>query len=140
MSLFFKSKNKTEYATGFEIFVGVAKNNHFYFATVGHPHVLLSKNDKNILPLFTDIDHSLNLSKKTLLPALPDKLLGINSHVDFQVHSFKYQAGDQLILMSKSWIPENFLTLSKNQRNFDSYIKNLAKEENQPFWLGVMEF
>lgn len=136
----YKSKNKTEYTSGFEVLVGVAKNNQFYFATIGHPHVLLSKNDKNILPLFMDLDHSLNLSQKKLLPALPDKLLGVNANVDLQVHNFKYQEGDQLILMSRSWIPEDFLTLSKKQRNFDSYVKKLAKDEAQPFWLGVMEF
>ncbi len=136
----YKSKNKNEYTSGFEILVGVAKNNQFYFATVGHPHVLLSKNDRNILPLFMDLDHSLNLSNKKLLPALPDKLLGVNAQVDFQVHNFKYQKGDQLILMSKSWIPEDFFTLSKGQRNFDNYVKKLAKDDSQPFWLGVMEF
>ena len=136
----YKSKNKSEYVSGFEILVGVVKNNQFYFATVGHPHVLLSKNDKNILPLFMDLDHSLNLSNKKLLPALPDKLLGVNSHVDFQVHNFKFQKGDQLILMSKSWIPEDFFTLTKAKRNFDNYVQKLAKDDNQPFWLGVMEF
>jgi hypothetical protein len=136
----YKSKNKNEYTSGFEILVGVVKNSQFYFATVGHPHVLLSKKEKNILPLFMDIDHSLNLSKKKLLPALPDKLLGINSQVDFQVHSFKYQKGDQLILMSKSWIPKDFFSLSKKQRNFDDYAKELTKDDQQPFWLGLMEF
>lgn len=136
----FKSKNKGEYNSGFEILVGVVKNSQFYFATVGHPHVLLSKKDKNILPLFMDLDHSLNLSKKKLLPALPDKLLGINAQVDFQVHSFKFQKGDQLILMSKSWIPKDFFALSKKQRNFDDYAKELTKDDQQPFWLGIMEF
>lgn len=136
----YKSKNKSEYTSGFEILVGVLKDSQFYFATVGHPHVLISKKDKNILPLFMDLDHSLNLSDKKLLPALPDKLLGINAQVDFQVHSIKYQKGDQLILMSKSWIPSNFLTLTNDQRSFEDYVKALAKDAKQPFWLGVMEF
>jgi hypothetical protein len=136
----YKSKNKNEYTSGFEILVGVAKQSQFYFATVGHPHVLLSKKEKNILPLFMDLDHSLNLSKKKLMPALPDKLLGINSQVDFQVHNFKYHPGDQLILMSKSWIPKEFFSLSKKQRNFEDYAKELTKDDQQPFWLGVMEF
>lgn len=136
----YKSKNETEYTSGFEVLVGVAKQGQFYFATIGHPHVLISKQNKNILPLFMDLDHSLNLSEKNLLPALPSKLLGVNPQLDFQVHNFKYQKGDQLILMSKSWVPENFLTLPKSKRNFDDYIKQLAKDEKQPFWLGVMEF
>lgn len=136
----YKSKNKNEYTSGYEILVGIVKESQFYFATVGHPHVLLSKNEKNILPLFMDLDHSLNLSEKKLLPALPDKLLGVSSQMDFQVHSFKYQKGDQLILMSRSWIPEDFFTLPKTERNFESYVKKLANDNKQPFWLGVMEF
>lgn len=136
----YKTKNKNEYISGYEILVGMTKQSQFYFATVGHPHVLLSKNEKNILPLFMDIDHSLNFSEKKLLPALPDKMLGVNSQLDFQVHSFKYQKGDQLILMSRSWIPENFFTLPKGERNFETYVKKLAKDDKQPFWLGVLEF
>ncbi len=136
----YKSKNKNEYTSGFEILVGLARQSQFYFATVGHPHVLISKKEKNILPLFMDLDHALNLSDKNLLPALPHKLLGVNSQVDFQVHSIKYQPGDQLILMSKSWIPSDFLTLPNEKRNFNDYVKALAKDASQPFWLGLMEF
>lgn len=136
----YKTKNKNEYTTGFEVLIGLVKESQFYFATVGHPHVLISKKEKTILPLFMDLDHSLNLSDKSLLPALPDKLIGINSQVDFQVHSIKYQKGDQLILMSKSWIPTEFLTLSSDKRNFEDYVKVLAKDEGQPFWLGLLEF
>jgi hypothetical protein len=42
--------------------------------------------------------------------------------------------------MSRSWIPEGFFTLPKEERNFESYVKKLAKDDKQPFWLGVMEF
>lgn len=136
----YKSRNKSEYSVGFEVLIGVVRDSQFYFATVGHPHVLLSKKNRNILPLFMDLDHSLNLSQSKLLPALPHKLLGVNSQVDFQVHNIKYQKGDQLILMSKSWIPSQFLTLPHEHRNFENYVKALAKDESQPFWLGVMEF
>ncbi len=134
----YKTKNKTEFVTGYEILVGVIKNSHMYFATVGHPHILLNRPGKNILPLFVNLDHSLNLSSDQLLPALPDKLLGVSSPLDIQVHNFKFKPGDHLILLSKSWIPEGFLTLK--DKEFESYTKELAQDKQQPFWLGVVEF
>ena len=136
----YKTKNKTEYSVGFEVLVGLVRGSEFYFASVGHPHVLISKGDKNILPLYMDIDHSLNLSSKDLLPAMPDKLLGISPQIDFQVHNLRHYHGDQFIMLSKSWIPKQFLALTKDKRSFDQYTKELMKDQGQPFWLGVLEF
>lgn len=134
----YKTRNKGDLVSGFEIMVGVVKNSQIYFATIGHPHILLSRQNKNILPLFVNLDHALNLSSDKLLPALPDKLLGVSSPIEIQVHNFKYKPGDHLILLSKSWIPEGFLNLT--DRKFDSYTQELAKDQQQAFWLGVMEF
>jgi hypothetical protein len=136
----FKSKNQSEFTTGFEIFVGVLEKDLFYFTNVGHPHTLLHRNNQTLLPIGFDFDHAMNFSRNKKLAPLPDKLLGVQESIDFQIQNIKVTDKDQFLLLSRSWISKDFLSLKAKDRKFDSYIKALSQDEGQPFWFGLIEF
>ncbi len=136
----FKTKNSAEYLFGFEIFVGILENNTFYFANIGHPHILLHKGQQTIMPVSFNFDHSMSLSSEKKLPPLPNKLIGISDDIELQIQSIHMQKNDQLLLISRSWIPKDLVTLKAKDRDFESYVQCLAKNEEQPFWFGLLEF
>lgn len=136
----YKEKNASEYLCGLEIFLGLKKDNQFYYVTYGHPHLLLSRKDKNILPLKLDLDHALDMSKAELPPALPSQLLGVNALIQPEVQTLSVFETDQLLLLSKSWIPEKLLSLKASKRNYEEYQKVISENDNQPAWLGLITF
>lgn len=136
----YKEFNKQELNSGVEIFVGFRNGGEFVFAHVGQPNILISRKDKNVLPLYQNLDLSLDLSEGKVLAPVPSKLIGIDAQIDIETQSFKPQDGDKLILLSFSWIPQEFLTLKSNKRSFESFSKILADSPEQSSWLGILEF
>ncbi len=139
-NLIYKEHNRDELVTGLEIFVGFKRNDEFVFGHVGQPNILLSKKDKNILPIYQNVDLSLDLSGKTMLPPVPSKLLGVDAQIEVEIQSLKPQAKDKLLLLSYSWIPKDILNLNENKRTFDVITKTLSEIDNQSFWFGMIEF
>ncbi len=136
----YKEHNQEELTSGLEVFVGFKRDDEFVFGHVGQPNILLSKKDKNILPIYQNIDLSLDLSKKEMLPPVPSKLLGIDSQIEIEIQSLKPQKNDKLLLLSYSWIPKEILTLTESKRSFEHISKTLANVDSQSFWLGLIEF
>ncbi len=138
--LLYKKYNSSELSVGLEIFVGFKKNDEFVFGHIGQPNILISRKKMNILPVYQNLDLSLDLSKENLLPPVPSKLIGINASVDLEIESLKPQDGDKLLLLSYSWIPKEILNLKDNQRSFENITKTISDISDQSFWLGMLEF
>lgn len=137
----YKNQNKKEYVDSFEIFVGILKEKEFSWISYGHPHILLSRQNKTILPLSLDLDHALDLQRDNRsLPPLPRSLVGVQSYLELPVKSFVPQANDQLVLINRSWIPENTLRLETPNRNFDGFTQSLIEKDESAFWIGLLEF
>lgn len=136
----YKKYNKDEFNAGLEIFVGFKREDEFVFGHIGQPNILMCRSKKNILPVYQNIDHSLDLSVNTLLPPVPSKLLGINPNIDIEIQSLKPHDGDKILLLSYSWIPKEILNLKDNQRSFEQITKSISDISDQSFWLGLIEF
>jgi hypothetical protein len=138
--MIYKDYNKQELNCGLEIFVGLRNRGEFVFGHVGQPNILISRGDKNILPLYQNLDLSLDLSQDHKLAPVPSKLIGINAQIDIEIQSFKPQDGDKLVLLSCSWIPQELLVLKPNKRSFENFSKILSEDSEQSSWLGLIEF
>lgn len=138
--MIYKEYNQQELNCGLEIFVGFRNHGEFVFGHVGQPNILISRTDKNILPLYQNLDLSLDLSQNMKLPPVPSKLIGIDSQIDIETQSFKPQEGDKLVLLSYSWIPQDLLNLKSDRRSFETFSKILSEDSEQSSWLGLIEF
>lgn len=136
--MLYKNRNKTEYLEAYEVFVGLKKNNEFVWTSHGHPHVLLSRKSKSILPLSLDLDHALNFQNKKALPPLPNSLLGVHSFFELSIKSLIPQEGDKLLLLNRSWISQELITTKT--RTYDGFVKNLIEKDESAFWFGCLEF
>ncbi len=137
----YKNQNRKEYVDSFEIFVGIQKEKEFSWISFGHPHLLLSREGKTVMPLSLDLDHALDLqNEKKSLAALPRSLVGIQPHLELPVKSFVPQSNDKLALINRSWIPENTLRLESTKRTFDGFTHSLIEKDESAFWFGLLEF
>jgi hypothetical protein len=138
--MLYKNRNKNEYFEGYEIYIGMQKVNEFSFISFGHPHCLLNRPEKSILPLTIDFDHALNLSSKQSLSPLPSSLIGIQSYVELPVKSMTPKSGDQFLFLNRSWINQELILIKDESKNFDGYIKALTKTDETAFWFGLLDF
>jgi hypothetical protein len=135
--------NRDEYTSGIELFAMTTSAQELAIAQVGGPHAFYNKSGNNsIIPLSAYVDLSLEFSSKDQLAApLPSELLGIENTSNFSVKSIRYQAGDQIILLSRSSVPARFLDVQSSQHQLDELARILANDDpSQAFWLGLVSF
>lgn len=131
--------NNQDLHIGFELFVGLQREQEFVWTSIGHPHTLISKKGKNLLPIHTDFDFAMEFSKgKKSLPPLPKTLLGLHPYIDLKINSLKIQKDDKLVLISRSWIPQKTLEISPSKLNLQSVSKALIDKDKSPFWVGIL--
>jgi hypothetical protein len=138
---FFSSENKDEYKNGAEFFAAAFDQKELVWMQIGHPHVLLKRPGRPLLQLSASIDLSMELSTAdSPLPPLPGDLIGIDANPHIVINSFRPSLGDKLLLISRSWIPQNLFLLGEDQMNVDEVSMALSKaDEDLPFWLGVWD-
>ena len=140
----FREDNREEYLSGLEIFVGTLDDSEFCWAQVGGPQVLLARGEQFLQPIGAQMDLAFDLqpAKKAPLPALPNRLVGLDQHVLVDVRSFRARADDRIVLLSHSCPPPLIYTL--NSREFlgrpDSAgspaDQIAAADPNRAFWFG----
>jgi hypothetical protein len=141
--MIFREDNLDEYRSGVELFGATLDQNELSWLQVGGPQLLLGRGSQPFLPLGSNIDLSLDLRdwrSKTELPALPAQLLGLDSHVNLTINSFRARSGDRLVLLNHSRIPEIVFSWKANSLSMDEMVRLLANHSPQSaFWLGVLE-
>jgi hypothetical protein len=138
----FRDDNKQEYRTGVELFAGLLDEGEFSWLQSGNPQLLLSRKDRTLLPLGSQVDLSFDLSPgRELLPALPSQLVGLDSTLNLNINSFRARQGDRLVLLSHSHLPEVLFTVEGGHATLDQLSRNLANvHPDHAFWLGILTF
>lgn len=137
-----REENKEEFKCGVELFAASFIDNEFVWVQVGQPHVLLSRKNGLLLPLGSCVDLSVDLSSgETMLPALPNQMLGVDSSLNLNMNSFRVQPGDRLIFLSHSAPPHVLYNTATENLNLDELTRRLASAApNTAFWIGILEF
>jgi hypothetical protein len=135
----YREENREEYNEGIEIVICARHENEITLAQVGQPYVFLSRKGFPLQPLTVGGDLNTELSEAPeLLAPLPHSLLGLYSTSNFIIQSFRHNPGDELLFLSRSYFPQEFLTLESGQRNLDSLSRVLSSEHPDiPFWVGL---
>lgn len=135
----YRETNKLDYDGGIEVLICAKHQGEIAIAQVGQPHAFISRPGLPIAPISTVLDLSMELSQAPeLLPPLPSQLIGVYSTSNFYVQSYHANPEDQLIFLSRSHFPLEFLNTPSNKRNLNELTKILSKEQpDVPFWLAT---
>ncbi len=136
----YRTENKDEYRAGVEFFAAMKKDHEISWLQVGLPHVILLRKGRSPLTLGSSIDLSMEVSPGKM--GTPDPLasdcLGVQSIPPLFINSFRYQEGDQLLLLSYTWPPPKLYSLPEEKWNLGDLTEQLIQvEKDQPFWIGL---
>lgn len=142
-AMIFKEQNLTqEYTFGYEMVCGVFVNNQILFAQIGHPFIYLNRPNISLQPLGHVLDLAGGFSKMDQdLPPLPSQLLGLHADTHFSIFKLPVQKDDQLIFISRNFVPGHLLELPQESRNLETISLELSKDNKDlPFWLGILKY
>lgn len=126
----YSSFNNKAYSAGCEFLCVGLEGQEFVIGQVGGPSVVLVRGGDNIL-LTTTADHC-----NTKLDPLPSALMGVELECYPQISSFRFEEGDQLFFISRSYLPKSLLTLNLNT-SMQSLSKLISDENPKiPFWIS----
>lgn len=135
----YREVNKLDYEGGIEVLICAKHQGEIVIAQVGQPHAFINRPGLPLAPISTVLDMSMEMSQPPdLLPPLPAQLIGVYSTSNFYVQSYHAHESDQLIFLSRSYFPMEFLNLPTNMRTLDGMTKLLSKDQpDVPFWLAT---
>lgn len=135
----YREDNKDEYRSGIELFAAARNQNELVWIQVGHPNVLLNRRHRSLLlPFSMQLDLSDELGTGEVpLPPVPVQLLGVDANPNIFINSFRPQEEDSLVLVSRSWLPEELLSVPHEKRDLEQLSHTLASGDDHPFWLGI---
>lgn len=133
--------NEETISAGVEVLCFFKSEQKVSWFVVGAPFMGLKRDDK-FLPLHHPVDLSFDFStKEKSLPPLPKNLLGVQSYISLESGSFRSQKDDEMILISRSYIPHEIFNMVNAEMTIENATLAMAKEnENQPFWIGSLKF
>lgn len=133
-----QTTNRDEYVAGLEIFASVQYQSELVWVQMGQPHLFLSRTQAAMVPMGIQLDLAAELGKPNSgLSFLPSHLVGLDPNPNLLTNSIRPQEGDQLVLLSKSWIAESFFPPSPKARELESLGQQISRDTNDPFWLGL---
>lgn len=140
--ILYSENNREDYSSGAEILALASDGNEVVWGQLGLPSVFLDRPNSTLIPLGSSADLSTELSSANLkLAPLPAKLIGIDTHTDFEMHSLKPRPGESLIFLSRSFIPSEIFDLSYGSRTIEQISRICSSDDEQlPFWVGRLEF
>ena len=134
-----QSVNRDEYVAGLEIFATVLHQSELVWVQMGQPHLFLSRANTTMIPMGVQMDLAAELGQpQSGLAFLPSHLVGLDPHPNLITNSIRPQTGDQLILLTKSWINEDFFSASESHRELEPLGRLITQTSPDPFWLGIL--
>ena len=136
----YSEENSAEYQSGLEVLTICPDGKDLCMAQIGGPHVFMDREGASLLPLISSWDLSTEFCKKNQLPPpLPKELAGIDRGVPIHIKSVRTCQNFQLILLSRSYIPNAFYALPRQQRDLNGISEALSQSDPHcPFWLACI--
>ena len=136
----FKEFNQEQYTAGFEIFAGIRQGAIWTYVCCGQPSLILERRRLGALPIYHNLDLNLRVARKMITDPLPNHILGLGQNPPIQYGTMTLHAKDQLILLSRSYIPPEFFAMPAGTRDLKSVSNILANDHpDVPFWLAFIE-
>lgn len=135
----FSQFNQNEIQLGFEILFGVKTPTEFSFVQVGNPQVYLARDKLPLQLIGKSSSLTSDYSTSSIEAPLPHLLIGLFPDVQIHIRSIRLQPKDQIILLSRTFIPPEFLSCQ------EASVENLADilsqdQSSESFWLGQLTF
>jgi len=131
--------NQNEIQMGFEILFAVKTPNEFSFVQVGNPHVYLARKNFPLQLIGQNASLLADYSNSSLSAPLPHSLLGLFPDLQIHIRSIRLQPEDQIILLSRTFIPPEFLNCS--EISLENLAEKLSQDQSsESFWLGQLSF
>ena len=138
----YNKMNEEEYSIGFELFFVTIKRNICAFSQLGCPIVLIDRPSQALCLTSSSLvlDGSLLFSSQGCQSPLPVQLMGVHEDVSTSSCCFRFNKGDRLILLSRSYVPPSWLSVKREERTIE-HLSRLASQDNPqiPFWLGILD-
>lgn len=137
---FYRGENKSEYQEGLETLLLLRTGSQMAYAQVGAPHLLIQKSDRMMSPISVNFDAGLEMSGEdgTILPPLPQALVGADASLNIRVGDFRVEDSDRLILYAGGVWPESIWNSSYAADLQQLTQKLVQKNPDAPFWLGIV--
>lgn len=137
----YREDNSVEYLVGVELFAISIAQRELSWVQLGHPNIFLKRAQRGIVPLGSQLDLAMDVSEgDKLLAPLPSSVLGLDVSANFLVGSFIPQKNDQLIMLSRSYLPKSFFLLKDNEYSMKKMSDSLVSDcEKTAFWMGNLK-
>ena len=135
----FNQFNQNEIQVGFEILFAVKTPTEFSFVQVGNPQVYLARKNFPLQLIGQNASLFADYSNSTLSAPLPHSLLGLFPDLQIHIRSIRLQPEDQIILLSRTFVPPEFLNCAKI--SLENLAETLSQDQSsESFWLGQITF
>lgn len=137
----YRSANKTEYLAGVETLILFHKGSQMAYAQVGAPHLLIQKTGRPLVPVSVGFEASFEMSgpDNTILPPLPQSLLGVDASLNIRCGDLRVDEGDRLVLYAGSFWPESLWSSAQMASLPQLTQKMVQQNPEAPFWLGIVD-
>ncbi len=136
--LLYREENRSDYRSGVELFACSMQERELAWVQVGYPSVMIQRKGQSLLPISVQMGLSNEVQHEgEKLPPLPNSLLGISPEPNLSIQSICAKSGDNIVLLSRSWIPRE--VFKSTVKTFEDLSKALSADASEPFWLGQWE-
>ncbi len=133
----YREDNRSEYTSGFELFLGIFSDRELTFASIGSNQILLQRSAGHLIPLHCNTDFVPSNPIAEQVSPLPSQLLGLHSTSNYSVHSVRFTDSDHLILIQRSYMNKGIMGCQSATANISDMVRALSSEEPHiPFWIG----
>jgi hypothetical protein len=130
--------NAESLTSGLEIFCLLRNQKKVSWYQLGSPFVAILR-DSVLTPLHNPLDLSFDYSDKKTLAPLPRQLFGISQQIHLEQGSFLQKDNDRLLLIARSSVPSEVVSLAPQEVSLETVTQLLAKNNaEQPFWLALL--
>jgi hypothetical protein len=139
--ILYRGSNRNQYFSGVEILALFRRGNQVAWAQVGCSSIYLQRNQQRLQPLSVCQDLSGELGEVGgSLPPLPGQLMGLEMSCNVQCGSTVIRSGDQIILLSSSFISQALWSNDTGRLDLVEVTKLMIQDSpDSPFWLGIVE-
>jgi len=133
-----RKENREEFRVGVEFFAAMKKNREVSWIQIGQPHVILLRRGRSPLTLSSNIDLSMDADAKKAPDPLPGDSLGLQSIPPLFLNTFRFQTGDQLLLLNYTWPPRSLYQIPESHWDVEGVTQVLVNSnKDEPFWIGL---
>lgn len=135
----YRYENQLDYLGGIEVCLLLRTGNKLSWLQVGQPHLFVKRSGAPIqtLSVCPDLGFDYIVGNKNESP-LPKELLGVDTTLAPRCGDCLMDAGDEILMVSRSQVPNNLGAENNTQLNLAGLTMNLSEHNTKdPFWVGI---